>query len=69
MAGLATLRVLRREGTYDRLFATGQRIKDALQRLLNEAEVPARVVGEAPLFDIFFVEGEVTDYRSTPGQR
>ena len=64
-AGLATLSVLRREGTYDRLFATGQRIKDALQRLLNEAEVPAQVVGEAPLFDIYFVEGEVTDYRST----
>jgi glutamate-1-semialdehyde 2,1-aminomutase len=65
VAGLATLSVLRREGTYDRLFATGQRIKDALQRLLNEAEVPAQVVGEAPLFDIYFVEGEVTDYRST----
>ena len=65
MAGLATLSVLRREGTYDRLFATGLRIKDGLQRLLNEAEIPAQVVGEAPLFDIYFVDGEVTDYRST----
>ena len=65
VAGLATLDVLRREGTYDRLFATGQRIRDGLERLLNEGEVPARVVGDAPLFDVFFVEEEITDYRST----
>ena len=65
VAGLATLRVLRREGTYEKLFATGQRIKDALQRLLDEAEVPAKVVGEAPLFDVFFLDDEVIDHRST----
>ena len=65
VAGLATLEILRREGTYERLFATGQRIKDALQRLLDEAEIPARVAGEAPHFDAFFTEDEITDYRST----
>ena len=67
VAGLATLEILRQPGTYDRLFATGQQLKDALQRLLNEAEIPAAVVGEAPLFDVFFTENEVTDYRSTLG--
>jgi glutamate-1-semialdehyde 2,1-aminomutase len=65
VAGLATLKLLRREGTYEKLFATGQRIRSALQRMLSEAEIPARVVGEAPLFDVFFIEGEITDYRST----
>ena len=65
VAGLATLKVLRREGTYERLFTTGRRIKDALQRLLREAEIPAQVVGDEPLFDVFFVEQEITDYRST----
>jgi glutamate-1-semialdehyde 2,1-aminomutase len=65
VAGLATLEVLRREGTYERLFATGRRIMDALQRLLDEAEIPARVAGEPPHFDAFFTEGEITDYRST----
>ena len=65
VAGLATLRVLRREGTYERLFATGQRIKDAAQRLFNEAAVPAQVVGVAPLFDVYFTEEEIIDYRST----
>ena len=64
-AGLKTLEILRREGSYERIFATGQRLKDELQRMLNEAEVPASVVGEAPLFDVFFTEGEITDYRST----
>ena len=65
VAGLATLNVLKREGTYDRLFATGQRVRDALQGMLNEAEIPAQVVGEAPAFDLFFTDGEIVDYRST----
>lgn len=65
VAGLATLEILRREGTYERLFATGQHLKDELQRMLNEAEIPAKVVGEAPLFDAFFTQNEITDYRST----
>ena len=64
-AGLKTMEILRREGAYERIFATGQRLKDELQRVLNEAEIPASVVGEAPLFDVFFTEGEITDYRST----
>ena len=64
-AALATLRVLRREGTYERLFEVGRQLRDALQRLLDEAEIPAQVIGEAPLFDVFFTEGEISDYRST----
>ena len=67
-AGLKTLEILRREGTYERLFATGQRLKDELQRLLDQAEIPAKVVGEPPLFDVYFTQDEITeiaDYRST----
>ena len=64
VAGLKTLEILRREGTYPRLFATGERIKDALQRLLDEAEIPAKVVGIGPLFDVLFTDSDVTDYRS-----
>ena len=36
-----------------------------LQRMLDEAEIPARVVGEPPLFDVYFTSDDVTDYRST----
>ena len=64
VAGLTTLGILRREGTYERLFDAGRQIKEALSLLLREAEVPAQVVGEAPLFDVFFTDSEVTDYRS-----
>lgn len=64
-AGLKTLEILRREGTYERLFATGQRLKDELQRLLDQAELPAKVVGEPPLFDVYFTQDEIADYRST----
>ena len=64
-AGLKTLEILRREGAYERIFSTGQKLKDELQRVLNEAEIPGTVVGEAPLFDVFFTDQEITDYRST----
>ena len=65
VAGLATLEVLRREGTYERLFDTGSQIKDGLQRLLDEAELPAQVIGEGPLFGAYFCDHEIVDYRST----
>ena len=65
IAGLATLKVLRREGTYDRLFTMGNRLKDGLQTLLNQAEIPAQVMGEPPLFDVFFIDEKIVDYRST----
>ncbi len=68
VAGLATLSILRREGTYERLFATGGKIKNGFQQLLYEAEILARVVGEAPMFEVLFVEDEVSDYRSALGR-
>ena len=65
IAGLATLKVLRREGTYDRLFAMGNKLKDALQTFLDQAEIPAQVIGEPPLFDVFFINEKIVDYRTT----
>jgi len=65
VAGLATLKVLRREGTYERLFAVGRQVMEALQRLLDEAEIPARVIGEPPNFDVYFTDAELSDYRDT----
>lgn len=65
IAGIETLRVLRKKGTYDKLFQIGQSIKDGFQRLLMEAEIPAKVVGEAPMFDVMFTNNEILDYRST----
>ena len=65
VAGLKTLEILRREGTYPRLFATGEKIKVALQRLMDEADIPAKVIGIGPVFDVFFTDSDVTDFRSS----
>lgn len=66
-AGLATLEVLRQEGTYERLFATGRRTREAIQAEIDRAEIPAQVVGEDPLFDVYFTDQEIVDYQSTLG--
>jgi glutamate-1-semialdehyde 2,1-aminomutase len=64
-AGLATLAELRRPGTYERLFATGTRIKTALQAAADAAGLAAHVAGEAPVFEIYFTDRPITDYRAT----
>jgi len=63
-AGLATLEILRRSGTYDRLFAIGRQVMEALTGLLDEAKIPAQVVGEPPVFDVLFTDQPIVDYRS-----
>jgi len=64
-AGLATLGELRRPGTYERLFATGARLKAGLQAAITKHGVPAQVSGEPPVFDLFFTDRPIVDYRST----
>ena len=64
-AGLATLGELRKPGPYARLFATGARIKGALEEAARRAGLPAQVAGEAPVFEIYFTDRPITDYRST----
>src|SRR5262249_11723270 len=64
-AGLATLAELRRPGAYERLFATGARIKSGLEAAARAAGLAAQVAGEAPVFEIYFTERPITDYRST----
>ena len=41
IGGLATLEELRKEGVYERLFASGRKLKDALERMLADARIPA----------------------------
>ena len=65
VAGLKTLEILRRPGTYESMRATGATLRKGLQRMLDEAEIPARVTGEDVLFDVYFTDNEITDYRST----
>ncbi len=62
-AGLATMAILKRPGAYETLWATGGKLKDTLGRMLQDAKLPARIVGEAPMWDVVFTSGEVHDYR------
>lgn len=63
VAGLATLRELRKEGTYPQLFRTGHTLREGIGALLKEFGVPGQVVGEDPLFDVVFTDEPVNDYR------
>jgi glutamate-1-semialdehyde 2,1-aminomutase len=65
VAGLATLSVLKRPGAYEKLFDTGRQLKEGLSDALNDAGVPARVMGVDPLFDVVFTDKDVHDYRTT----
>ena len=66
-AGLATLNALKEPEIYDNLFTTGKRLMQGLESLLEDAGVEAQVIGEPPLFDVFFTSGELKDYRGMQG--
>jgi len=63
-AGLATLAILKRPGAYESVFATGRTLMDGIGRMLQEAGLPAQVIGAPPLFDVVFSAGDLSDYRS-----
>jgi glutamate-1-semialdehyde 2,1-aminomutase len=64
-AGLATLAELRKPGTYERLFRTGTRLRDGLAVAARTHGLAAQVSGEPPVFDIFFTDRPILDYRAT----
>ncbi|MBU8539814.1 aspartate aminotransferase family protein [Falsiroseomonas tokyonensis] len=65
VAGLKTLEILRRPGTYEAVFATGRALMQGLAEQIARAGLPAQVVGEPTLFDVVYATGEVRDYRAT----
>jgi glutamate-1-semialdehyde 2,1-aminomutase len=66
-AGLKTLEILKRPGAYERIFKTGRALMEGYTDLLARARVKARVVGDAPMFDVVFTDRPVADYRSALG--
>ncbi|MCH7736721.1 MAG: aminotransferase class III-fold pyridoxal phosphate-dependent enzyme [Chloroflexi bacterium] len=64
-AGLATLAVMREEGTYQKMHAAGAAVRGALVDICNENGVPVQNCGEDAIFDIYFSEQPVSNYRDT----
>ena len=64
-AGLATLKILRRPGSYERLHEVGQRLRDQLQATLREHDVPGQVLGEGPVFHLMFTDQPVRTYQDS----
>lgn len=66
VAGLATLRVLKRPGTYENLHAIGKTIRAGLAKSLAAAGIPAVIKGEAVMFDALFTpRSSVDNYRES----
>ncbi|MXX04454.1 MAG: aspartate aminotransferase family protein [Gemmatimonadetes bacterium] len=65
VAGLATLDVLGRPGTYERLFAMGDRITREITAIGARHSIPLLVGGEGPVLQVLFTgEREIVDYGS-----
>ena len=62
-AGLKTMEILRRPGSYEKLRGIGQKIMDTASQILEEKGVKFKIVGDQTLFDILFTTGEVLNYR------
>ncbi len=66
VAGLATLRILKRPGAYERIFATGRAIWSGMEQRFRDAGIPALILGEPAMFDAVFTDRtSITDYRGT----
>ncbi|MCA8926569.1 MAG: aminotransferase class III-fold pyridoxal phosphate-dependent enzyme [Alphaproteobacteria bacterium] len=64
-AGLKTLEILKRPGAYEHIFKIGRAIMDGYTEILAKTDLKAKVVGDAPMFDVIFTEKDVIDYRSS----
>ena len=65
VAGLATLNELEKAGTYDRLYAMGDRIINEIEAMGKELSIPLKVGGEGPVLQVLFTqENEIINYES-----
>jgi glutamate-1-semialdehyde 2,1-aminomutase len=62
-AGLATLAEMRKEGVYQRLRNIGRAVREALVDACAENGLTVQSCGEDAIFDIFFSDRPVNNYR------
>jgi glutamate-1-semialdehyde 2,1-aminomutase len=62
-AANASLQILARPGTYERLFSLAERLMDGFRRTLEEAGVAVQVQGVGPMFQLWFSKTPISNYR------
>ena len=63
-AALATLAELERPGTYEKLFAIGETLRQGLRKIIERHGLDAKIVGYGPMWHLLFgATGEPRDYR------
>ena len=67
IAGLKTMEILRRNGSYKKLREIGKKLMNGASDLLNSCGITHRIVGDPALFDILFTGRDVLNYRDTLG--
>ena len=63
-AGLKTMEILRRDGSYEQLRQTGKTLQTIQSDALADAGIAHQICGDETLFDIFFTQNQCRDYRS-----
>ncbi len=65
VAGMATLDVLERKGTYKRLYEMGGRLSSEIEKMGKEFSIPLKVGGEGPVLQVLFTQDdEIVNYES-----
>ncbi|WP_224788972.1 aspartate aminotransferase family protein [Pandoraea terrae] len=64
-AGLATLRVLQRPGTYERLNEIGEHFRKGASEIFSRHGVPGKTLGSGALTQIAITKSDVLDYRTS----
>ncbi len=65
VAGLKTMEILRREGSYEKIRQNGTRIMKSLSDSLEKNNIDFQIVGDPTLFDVLFTDQNVLNYRDT----
>lgn len=58
------MEILRRDGAYEKLRATGRALQEMQTDALDNAGIAHRICGDETLFDIFFTQSPCRDYRN-----
>lgn len=62
-AANATLDELAKPGMYERLYSVSDRLREGLDRLVRDLCIPAHVVGLGPVFQLWFADRPIRNYR------